>query len=132
MMGLFRSLADRLHKRGVRRAFQSYVTPEVVEKVLRDPDSLHLNTPVHRPVDFVLIMLKDHDLEALPDRLRRIADAVHETGGWLERLTGPLVVATFGILLSQPPDPAENARRRNELVARLRNELAAEIKILHG
>ena len=129
-MGLFKALTDWFYRRGAKSRFRSYVTPELVDQILRDPA---LAAPVRRPLDFVLVLVRDDNMDEVPDRLSRIVDAASEAGGMVEGLRGPLVVATFGsLLLREPPNPAENARRRSELIARLQAEYGPDIKILHG
>jgi len=130
-MGLVGSLIYFFKKRRLIRRFGQYVDPAMVEQIINNPDT-STAPPVHRRLDFVLALLRDNDLDALPSHLEQIANAGYEIGGVVERLTGPLIVITFGGIIAAEMSAGQAKHRRVQLVARLQQALADNIKLLHG
>src|SRR5688500_3847573 len=130
-MGVLSAIGNRWRRWRVARRSREYADPKLVERVLNSPPE-----PLaaeRRPVDFIVALLRDDDLDALPDRLRRVTELVPNWGGILEILVGPLVLITFGAWRPDPKvTPDARRQQRVEVVARLRSALGNEVRLLHG
>jgi hypothetical protein len=113
-------------RRQIRR-FSSYVDPKLVQHILDNPES-DPAPPSRQTIDFVLVSLNDDDLDGIPAILSQILAMARTHGGFVESLTGPLVLVGFGY----PTPDAESAAHRAAMVASLRETLGDRLKILHG
>src|SRR6185295_15941914 len=91
------SLSNRVahEKEFIRNAFARYLQPELLEKLMKDPDAL-LAPPLERAaIGFALLQVRDDDLAGLPARLGRAVDAAGAGGGMMS-IMAPFVLVTFG------------------------------------
>jgi hypothetical protein len=126
-MGLIDFIRTRVRRRRQLRRFSSYVDPKRVQHILdnRDLDSA---PPSHQTIDFLLVTLNDDDLDGIPPILSQIEAMTRMHQGFLESLTGPLVLIIFGY----PTPDAESATHRAAMFASLVEALGDRVKILHG
>jgi hypothetical protein len=127
-MGLIRFIRDFVEWRRMKRRFSSYVDAALVQQILDNPDSYPAPAS-HLTIDFVLVALNDDDdLDGIPAILGQILAMARTHGGFVESLTGPLVLVEFGY----PTPDAEAAAHRAAMVASLGETLGDRVKILHG
>lgn len=126
-MGFFQRIKYRLHKRRTVRRFSSYVDPELVDHVINHPGAAS-GPPVPKTIDFVLANLHDDELKPLPDLLVQITALARAHAGFVEILTGPLVLVTFGV----PCDDPSGTDHRRRFAAGLATSLGDRARILHG
>lgn len=126
-MGLFDFIRGRLARRRIVRAFGSYVDAATVQKILDNRD-LPLDPPSSRTIDFVLALVRDEELDAIPGLLVGIVALAWAHRGFPDSVTGPLVLVVFG---APTPDP-ESAAHRAAFIAGLVETLGDRAKILHG
>jgi adenylate cyclase len=138
---VFRFFTEERQRRWTRRAFQQYVSPEVVERIIERPEALRFGGEVrtltvlfadvrdftgfterHRPEE-VVAMLREY--------LTRLTACVLAERGTLDKYIGDAIMALFGAPLPLP-DHAERACRAAlamvEAAERLQARWAAEGK----
>jgi len=115
-----RFLAEERERLRIRKAFESYVAPAVVQEMLKHPEALRLGG--ERRVISVLFtdirgfttMSEDLDPEALVkllhDFLNPMSNIIIDRGGTIDKYMGDAIMALFGAPLEQP-DHARQACR---------------------
>jgi adenylate cyclase len=115
-----RFLAEERERLRIRKAFESYVAPAVVQEMLKHPEALRLGG--ERRVISVLFtdirgfttMSEDLDPEALVkllhDFLNPMSNIIIDQGGTIDKYMGDAIMALFGAPLEQP-DHARQACR---------------------
>jgi hypothetical protein len=110
-----------------RRALRGYIDPKLIRYLVDHPDT-RFPPPRRCQLDFILILLRDDNLDELPSLVERVTEVVPESTGWIEHLAGPFVLITFGLALPNPEAPAQ----RIETIERLQQSLGDNSKLLHG
>ena len=110
-----------------RRALRGYIDPKLLRDFAANPD-MPFPPPRRCQLDFILILLRDDNLDELSGLIERVTEVVPEGTGWIEHLAGSLIVITFGLALPNPEAPA----KRIETVERLQQSLGDKIKRLLG
>jgi adenylate cyclase len=119
--GLVRNYAVEGRKRRfIKSAFQHYLSPAVIEKVLVDPDALSLGgerrelTIMFSDLEGFTSLSEGLDPESLTtllnDYLTDMTDIILEEGGTLDKYEGDAILAFWNAPLDQP-DHAERACR---------------------
>jgi len=119
--GLVRNYAVEGRKRRfIKSAFQHYLSPAVIEKVLVDPDALSLGgerrelTIMFSDLEGFTSLSEGMDPESLTtllnDYLTDMTDIILEEGGTLDKYEGDAILAFWNAPLDQP-DHAERACR---------------------
>ncbi len=119
--GLVRNYAvEGRQRRFIKSAFQHYLSPAVIEKVLVDPDALKLGgerrelTIMFSDLEGFTSLSEGLDPEALTtllnDYLTDMTDIILEEGGTLDKYEGDAILAFWNAPLDQP-DHAERACR---------------------
>ena len=126
-MGLVNFIRTRLRRRRQIRRFSSYVDAKLVQHILDNRES-DPAPPSRQTIEFVLVALNDDDLDAIPAILSRIIEMARVHQGFVESLTGPLVLVLFGY----PAPDAEAESHRAAMVASLREAMGDRLKIQHG
>jgi len=108
----YRQLTEERQKRQIRHAFQHYLSPTVVEEVLKNPETLKLGgerkelTVLFSDVTgFTPIAetMEPEDLVALlNDYLSEMSDVILKSKGYINKYEGDAILAVFGAPL---PDP---------------------------
>jgi len=115
-----------LEKRRVRRAFEKLVDPESVESLLRDGGE---GQPLkHGRIEFVLAFVRGESPAQVSERIARVADIAVTHGATVHDLVGALVIVAFGTHPASSPESGS----RSSLVQALREQLAGDVKIVHG
>ncbi|MCB9538142.1 MAG: adenylate/guanylate cyclase domain-containing protein [Myxococcales bacterium] len=118
---VYRRAADsRRQARAIRRAFQHYLAPAVVEALVQDPDRLRLGgerreiTAFFSDVKGFTALAENMEpaelVEVLNEILGTMTEIILDCGGIIDKYIGDAIVAMFGAPLDQP-DHAERACR---------------------
>ena len=113
-------------KRRVRKAFERLVDPETVETLLR-VGGVQPSIKQGR-IEFVLAFVRGESPSQIAERMASVADIAVENGAVVYDLVGGLVVVAFGT----HPAASSQSGSRASLVQALREQLAGDIKIVHG
>jgi hypothetical protein len=117
---------DFLEKRKVKKAFEKLVDPETVESLLHDGK---LVQPLKQGrIEFVLAFVRGESPAQVSERTARVADVAVTHGAMVHDLVGALVIAAFGT----HPVSSSKSGSRSSLVQALREQLAGDVKIVHG
>ena len=117
---IYRILTEELQRRWTKRAFQQYVSPEVVERIMQDPAGLSFGGEL-RTVTVLFSDIRDfttftekHDPQVVVQRLReyltRMTDIVQKEGGTLDKYIGDAVMAEFGAPIAYPDHALRGCR----------------------
>jgi hypothetical protein len=119
-------ISDFFFRRQMRQTFGHYITPETANALLKGEG---LEVAPLRPVvaDFVLVLFEQTHF---PQVLQAAAKIVHECGGLVETLSGPLMLVTFFPQIERAP--AVTAEKRLALVEAIARQLGTEVCLLHG
>jgi hypothetical protein len=115
-----------LEKRKVKRAFEKLVDPETVESLLRDGPRIQPLKPGR--IEFILAFVHGESPAQISERIAHIADLAVTHGGLVHDLVGALVIVAFGTHPASSPESGS----RSSLVQALREQLACDVKIVHG
>ena|SRR5260221_6707821 len=115
-----------LEKRRVRREFEKLVAPEKVESLLRD--CIERQPLKHGRIEFVLAFVRGETPAQVSERMARVADVAVANGAAVHNVVGALVIVAFGTHPASSPESGS----RPSLVRALREELAGDVKIVHG
>jgi len=115
-----------LEKRRVRRAFEKLVDPETVESLLRA--GVAPQPFKHGRIDFIIAFVRGESPSQISERISRVANLAMAHGATVHDLVGALAIVAFGTLPASSPESGS----RSSLVQALRDELAGDIKIVHG
>jgi adenylate cyclase len=130
---LYRILTEELQRRWTKRAFQQYVSPEVVERIMQDPAALQFGgelrtlTVLFSDIRDFTTFTEKHDpqvvVQMLREYLTRMTEIVLREGGTLDKYIGDAVMAEFGAPVAYP-DHALRACRAALAMTRAVEELA--------
>lgn len=115
-----------LEKRRVRKIFGKLVDSETVESLLRD--GAQVQRLKHGRIEFILAFVRGDSPAQHSERIARVADLAVTHGATVHGLVGALVIMAFGTLPASLPEPVS----RSSLVQALREQLASDVKIVHG
>lgn len=132
---LYRLVVEGRQKREMKRAFQSYLAPEVLKEVLRDPGALKLGGDV-RDVTLFFTDLQGftglaehsepHELVGfLNDYFTRMCRPVLAEHGVVDKFIGDAIMAFFGAPIARP-DHGRAAVRAAVLALQTSAQIAAE------
>lgn len=127
---LWRLTFEGRKRREMRRAFSSYMAPEVVAEVLAHPDNVQLGGEVRK----VTLLFTDlagftglaervepQELVAfLNDYFTRMCDRVLEQRGVIDKFIGDSIMAMFGAPLAQPDHPVRAVHAALGMLAEMR------------
>jgi adenylate cyclase len=138
---LYRILTEERQRQYTRRAFQQYVSPEVVERIMQNPQALQFGGELRNLTvlfsdirDFTTFTEKNDPhlvVQMLREYLTQMTRIVIEEGGTLDKYIGDAVMAEFGAPIAYPDHALRGCRaalRMNEEVARLQAKWTAEGK----
>jgi adenylate cyclase len=117
---IFRFLTEERQRLWLRRAFQQYVSPEVVERIAEDPAALRFGgelrnlTVLFSDIRDFTTFTERHDphevVEMLREYLTAMTDCVLRERGTLDKYIGDAVMAIFGAPISYPDHAARACR----------------------
>jgi adenylate cyclase len=124
-----RFLAEEAERKRIRKAFESYVAPTVVQEMLKHPEQLRLGgerreiTLLFTDIRGFTTMSEKLDPEALVsllhDFLNPMSNIIINQGGTIDKYMGDAIMALFGAPLPQPDHPQAACRAALEMVASL-------------
>ena len=115
-----------IQKRKTRQAFEKLVSSEQVEKLLREgPESPQYQ---HGRIEFIIIFIHGEKPDDVSKCMSHVTNLARIHGAMIDHIVGALVTVVFGVPPALKPDPGARLR----LVQSLRQDLAREIKIVHG
>jgi adenylate cyclase len=136
---LYRILTEERQRQYTRRAFQQYVSPEVVERIMQDPGALQFGGQLRSLTvlfsdirDFTTFTEKNDPhlvVQMLREYLTQMTRIVIEEGGTLDKYIGDAVMAEFGAPIAYPDHALRGCRaalRMHEEVERLTAKWTAE------
>jgi adenylate cyclase len=124
-----RFLAEEEERKRIRKAFESYVAPTVVQEMLKHPEQLRLGGE-RREISILFsdirgftTMSEKLDPEALVsllhDFLNPMSNIIINQGGTIDKYMGDAIMALFGAPLLQPDHPHRACRAALEMAASL-------------
>lgn len=126
---LYRYIVEEREKRKIRGAFSFYVTPSVVNEMLKNPDKLKLGgdkkelTVLFSDIRGFTTLAEEMEPEALVNLLNEylteMTDIVFEFDGLLDKYIGDAVMAVWGAPLEQNDHPARACRTALKMLDRL-------------
>ena len=116
-----------LEKRRVRKVFERFVRPEVVEAILSG-DGIKRQPFTAARIEFVLVFVDGKTPEEISERVGRVTEIAMSHDGTVHDIIGALVVVAFGTIQHS----SSVAGRRAALVEQLRRELSSHLKIVRG
>ena len=124
-----RFLAEEAGRKRIRKAFESYVAPTVVQEMLKHPEQLRLGgerreiTVLFTDIRGFTTMSEKLDpaalVQLLHDFLNPMSNIIINQGGTIDKYMGDAIMALFGAPLSQPDHPRLACRAALEMVASL-------------
>jgi adenylate cyclase len=124
-----RFLAEEEERKRIRKAFESYVAPTVVQEMLKHPEQLRLGgerreiTVLFSDIRGFTNMSEKLDPEALVsllhDFLNPMSNIIINQGGTIDKYMGDAIMALFGAPLLQPDHPRLACRAALEMAASL-------------
>jgi adenylate cyclase len=128
-----RFLAEERERERIRKAFESYVAPTVVQEMLKHPEQLRLGgerreiTVLFTDIRGFTTMSEDLDPQALVsllhDFLNPMSNIIINQGGTIDKYMGDAIMALFGAPMAQADHP--------RLACRAALEMASVLKALN-
>jgi adenylate cyclase len=127
---LQRFLAEERERVRIKKAFQSFVAPEVVNQIIRHPEKLRLGGE-RRELSILFSDIRGFTtlsetlepeaiVEVLHGYLNPMSEIVVKHGGTLDKYIGDAIMALFGAPLEQPDHSRRACRTALEMVQKLR------------
>jgi adenylate cyclase len=124
-----RFLAEEGERKRIRKAFESYVAPTIVQEMLKHPEQLRLGgerreiSVLFSDIRGFTTMSEKLDPEALVsllhDFLNPMSNIIINQGGTIDKYMGDAIMALFGAPLLQPDHPRLACRAALEMAASL-------------
>ena len=124
-----RFLAEEEERKRIRKAFESYVAPTIVQEMLKHPEQLRLGgerreiTILFTDIRGFTTMSEKLDPEALVtllhDFLNPMSNIIVNQGGTIDKYMGDAIMALFGAPLAQPDHAHLACRAALEMVSSL-------------
>jgi adenylate cyclase len=126
---MHRFLAEERERVRIRKAFESYVAPTIVQEMLKHPEQLRLGgerreiTILFTDIRGFTTMSENLAPEALVsllhDFLNPMSNIIINQGGTIDKYMGDAIMALFGAPLAQPDHPRLACRAALEMAASL-------------
>lgn len=130
-----RFLHEEKERARVKKAFQSYVAPEVVDEILKHPERLHLGgerreltilfTDIRGFTSLAETLEPEVLVELLHDFLNPMSEIIVTHGGTIDKYIGDAIMALFGAPLERPDHAALACRTALAMTNKLK-ELCQE------
>jgi adenylate cyclase len=138
---IYRFLTEERQRQFTKRAFQQYVSPEVVERIVQDPGALQFGGELRELTvlfsdirDFTTFTERNDPqlvVAMLREYLTQMTTIVMEEGGTLDKYIGDAVMAEFGAPIAYPDHALRGCRAALKMhaeVTRLQAKWTAEGK----
>jgi len=126
---MHRFLAEERERLRIRKAFESYVAPTVVQEMLKHPEALRLGgerrviTLLFTDIRGFTTLSENLDPEALVkvlhDFLNPMSNIIINQGGTIDKYMGDAIMALFGAPLEQPDHASQACRAALQMEATL-------------
>ncbi len=126
---MHRFLAEERERERIRKTFESYVAPTVVQEMLKHPEQLRLGgerreiTVLFTDIRGFTTMSENLDPESLVkllhDFLDPMSNIIINQGGTIDKYMGDAIMALFGAPLLQQDHPSQACRAALKMVASL-------------
>ncbi len=127
-----RYLTEEKEKKRIRGAFQYYLSPAVVEQMLKNPEKLKLGgekreltvlfSDIRGFTSFSEQMAPEDLVKFLNEYLSKMTDIVFKYDGLLDKYMGDALMAIWGAPLEQPDHPLRACLAALDMVAELKTE----------
>lgn len=127
---LQRFLAEERERARIKKAFQSYVAPEVVNQIIRNPDKLRLGgerrelsilfSDIRGFTSLSETMAPEALVEVLHEFLNPMSEIIVKHGGTIDKYIGDAIMALFGAPLDLPDHCQRVCRAALEMVQSLK------------
>jgi adenylate cyclase len=128
---LQRFLAEERERVRLKKAFQSFVAPEVVNQIIRHPEKLRLGGE-RREISILFSDIRGFTtlsenmepeavVEVLHEYLNPMSEIVVKHGGTLDKYIGDAIMALYGAPLAQPDHSRRACRTALEMIKTLRD-----------
>jgi len=124
---IYRILTEERQRQYTRRAFQQYVSPEVVERIMQNPQALQFGGELRNLTvlfsdirDFTTFTEKNDPqlvVQMLREYLTEMTRIVIEEGGTLDKYIGDAVMAEFGAPIAYPDHALRGCRAALRMAA---------------
>ncbi len=124
---VYRFLTEERQRQYTRRAFQQYVSPEVVERIMQNPEALQFGGELRNLTvlfsdirDFTTFTEKNDPhlvVQMLREYLTEMTRIVIEEGGTLDKYIGDAVMAEFGAPIAYPDHALRGCRAALRMAA---------------
>ena len=111
----------------IKQMFAQYVGEEGLDALMRGELG-----PVTQPavIDYILVLVDDRDAERVSALAGRVGEIAHQQGAMLLGMEASFIYLIYGGFPVRAVLPQADGRRR--VVRALRNELGAQIAVVHG
>jgi adenylate cyclase len=113
----------------VRAAFMKYLSPELVDRLSRNPDRVRLEV-ARADICFILLQVRDDPVDQVSAHIAHAMDIIIQCDGTVCDIMSSMVLAIFGLPLRE--DPEKSSDQRAKSVARLVTELGTNIRLVYG
>ena len=127
---IYRYVTEEREKKKIRGAFQYYLTPSVVNEILKDPSKLKLGgdkknlsvlfSDIRGFTSISEKLTPEELVQLLNEYLTAMTDVVFKYDGLLDKYIGDAVMAVFGAPIDQPDHTLRACRTSLEMMAALR------------
>jgi hypothetical protein len=119
-------IREFFERRRLARQLAGYLDPAKVESIVRHglPD----HSPKAGHLEFVMAFVRGDGPDQISERMGRAADLARAHDGMIGHLVSGLVIVVFGAHPGSPSKPGS----RLSLVQALREQLAGDVKTVHG
>lgn len=121
------SILEKLRRRRVSAAFGNYVSPELIDKLMRET-GCEMKSPEVKHFQYVVAMADDTNPDEVPATIGKIVQMLVEHHATVTNIMSSLVIALLGV----PFSAGNSADVRKGLVAALLRENGNRIRIVHG
>jgi len=119
-------IREFFERRRLRRQLAEYIDPKRVESFIRDGFPHGSPKPGH--LEFVIAYVRGEGPDQISERMSRVAELASAHNAIVDHLVSGLVVLVFGTHPGFSSEPGA----RSSLVQALREQLAGDVKIVHG
>jgi hypothetical protein len=112
-------------RRRVRTAFGEYLSPEVIRRLLQNPN---LVSPQVKHYQYVVVLADDSNLQEIQPMISKITEIFVQHHATISVVSSSLFVALLGV----PFNDCNSPEARRKLVDALLQELGGRIRIGHG
>ena len=89
-------IRDWIERRKLKKAFGEYIDPRIIDRLIDDPDSIPLLKTSPKNVDYLIILIRDEDLNNLSPIIGKAIDIALESDAIVQEICSSLIVFTFG------------------------------------